>query len=806
MGGGARAGRNRSPRTDFLELRSGQRVPPLAGRSRFARAQFHQSSSRCSRPAIAGGTRAEAPSTPGSRCFPASGRLPKNENGCRTRLSWRRRGRSMANPAWQLDPNACTARRVSECPLSLNAIAKGEIVERACAVAMRPEQGVRGVLINLGGDLRIRGVMSRTLGIASPWADSESSPPLTFVSVENCAVATSGSSQRGYQIGGKWFSHVLDPRTGLPADESVSATVIASRSADADALATICNVLEPAESLRLVRSIPGAECLIVEKNGRVTRSTGWGQFEGAPSAQRAMVQSTASAQNASAGAAAPGNQEFELVVNFEINAPEGGGRRYRRPYVAVWVEDEKGFPVRNLVLWVSMGGAGPFQWLPDLKRWYRADLERKQVEKKDLFFTIARPTRQPGKYKVVWDGKDEPGQARPARRIHDPHRCRARARNLSEPPQEGGTGGQAFHGRTERRRRDQGRLDRVSPQAPGEAVRVKGFSVSQRPLRRRLAIRFARLARWLHIYVSMFGLAAVLFFSATGITLNHPDWFFGEARRSVQSEGTIDPRLLHLPVPEADPDSDEPTDFSSQVAKLDVVEALRKTHGIGGALTDFRVDEAECTVTFKGPGYAADAFIDRDSGHYTLTQSFHGVIAVLNDLHKGRDTGLVWSILIDASAILLCVISLSGLVLLFYLKLRRIPGTGGRRRGRDRGPGAFLPGRSVNAKRVRGPTGEPRGGTRCLVPVQESPRPCASGWRDGRQAEVEQAEETAKEAEAGAGRGRARSRECPRPGGREDRPGRPRAPGSQDDPPGSAALPRTAGSGGTRTCGNSSRD
>jgi uncharacterized protein len=77
-------------------------------------------------------------------------------------------------------------------------------------------------------------------------------------------------------------------------------------------------------------------------------------------------------------------------------------------------------------------------------------------------------------------------------------------------------------------------------------------------------------------------------------------------------------------------------------------------------------------VTFKGPGYSADAFIDRDSGRYTLTQSFHGVIAVLNDLHKGRDTGLAWSILIEA--IVLTFISLSGLVLLFYLKLRRIPG------------------------------------------------------------------------------------------------------------------------------------
>ena len=60
---------------------------------------------------------------------------------------------------------------------------------------------------------------------------------------------------------------------------------------------------------------------------------------------------------------------------------------------------------------------------------------------------------------------------------------------------------------------------------------------------------------------------------------------------------------------------------------------------IRGALAEFRVDDTECTVSFKGPGYSADAFIDRESGQYTLTEFDHGLIAVINDLHKGRDTG-----------------------------------------------------------------------------------------------------------------------------------------------------------------------
>jgi hypothetical protein len=168
--------------------------------------------------------------------------------------------------------------------------------------------------------------------------------------------------------------------------------------------------------------------------------------------------------------------------------------------------------------------------------------------------------------------------------------------------------------------------------------------------------------RWVHIYVSMFGLAATLFFSVTGLTLNHPDWF-GESERRVSAQGRMSTEWLRPG--EAD---------ESRLAKLEVVEYLRKAHGVRGAVAEFRAEEKECTVTFKGPGYAADAFIDRETGRYDLTQTIHGFVAVINDLHKGRDTGRPWSVVIDASAIVLTVISLTGLVLLLYLKRRRVPG------------------------------------------------------------------------------------------------------------------------------------
>ncbi len=195
----------------------------------------------------------------------------------------------------------------------------------------------------------------------------------------------------------------------------------------------------------------------------------------------------------------------------------------------------------------------------------------------------------------------------------------------------------------------------------------------KRSLGHRLAIKFAAIMRWLHIYLSMIGLATILFFSVTGITLNHPNWFeFLATDRTQNDSGQLETRWLNLPIDESSrPDGD----LTKQVDKFEVVEYLRKTHRIHGHVADLRVDDRECMIAFKGPGYSADVFININTGKYTLTQNLHGAIAVMNDLHKGRDTGPVWSVVIDVSAIVMTIVSLSGLVLLFYLKRRRMTGT-----------------------------------------------------------------------------------------------------------------------------------
>ncbi len=213
------------------------------------------------------------------------------------------------------------------------------------------------------------------------------------------------------------------------------------------------------------------------------------------------------------------------------------------------------------------------------------------------------------------------------------------------------------------------RAPRSDATGVGATATVERRHARRRPFKNQLAAAF----RWLHIYLSMFGLGTVLFFGLTGITLNHPDWVFGGAEVTVQAKGQVEPRWL-APIEgksglRTDPDAERP------VMKLEVVEHLRKEHGIRGALAEFKVDERECLVTFKGPGYSADAFIERETGRYNLTESRHGFLAVINDLHKGRDTGPAWALVIDLSAGLMVVISLTGLVLLFYIKRRRVPGT-----------------------------------------------------------------------------------------------------------------------------------
>jgi hypothetical protein len=110
------------------------------------------------------------------------------------------------------------------------------------------------------------------------------------------------------------------------------------------------------------------------------------------------------------------------------------------------------------------------------------------------------------------------------------------------------------------------------------------------------------------------------------------------------------------------------------VAKLNIAEYFRNKHHVKGAVSDFRIDDSQVSISYRGPGYEGDAYITRETGEYELSQTRGSFVAFMNDLHKGRDTGTAWSWVIDVSAIFLVLISLSGLILLLFIKKKRMSG------------------------------------------------------------------------------------------------------------------------------------
>lgn len=145
--------------------------------------------------------------------------------------------------------------------VDLGGIAKGYAIDLA-AKALQDAGGTAGI-VDIGHDLNLFGLLPGKkdwrVGIYSP-------PGVTqkiIVDVPPCGVATSGDYARGFRVEGKWFSHIIDPRTGEPVKHMSSVTVIAPDCATADGLATAVSVMGWPEGMKLVESLPNVECLMM---------------------------------------------------------------------------------------------------------------------------------------------------------------------------------------------------------------------------------------------------------------------------------------------------------------------------------------------------------------------------------------------------------------------------------------------------------------------------------------------------------------------------------------------------------------
>lgn len=285
---------------------------------------------------------------------------------------------------WILNEENRTARHLTTDPLVFNTFVKSYIICKVSDKVMDID-GIASSVVNIGGDMVAAGKMEEKIGVADPEHSSDNNYPLSTIHLSDRAVATSGNYRRGFMVGDEWYSHIIDARTAMPAKEIISATVVSENAVDAGALATAFNILSPEESLNLAKQIPDLEFLIIARDGSQIKSEGWDDLE---------------FKEKNGIVASESFPDHELNIEFELTRFPG---RSLRPYVAVWVENEKSEPVKTMALWFNN-----YRWLPDLRRWYAKHYDKAQQY--DFMQSITSATRSAGKYTLHWDLKDNNGK------------------------------------------------------------------------------------------------------------------------------------------------------------------------------------------------------------------------------------------------------------------------------------------------------------------------------------------------------------------------------------------------------------
>lgn len=179
-----------------------------------------------------------------------------------------------------------------------------------------------------------------------------------------------------------------------------------------------------------------------------------------------------------------------------------------------------------------------------------------------------------------------------------------------------------------------------------------------------------KLIRTLHLYSSMLMLVVMLFFTVTGITLNHQNWFSSD-QASELHEMDLPESLLSQLIFNEQQSLDDQTD--AWVIAAPLIHWLRQEHGIRGQAInlDWDPEERFLVIDTKRPGGYSLAEFDLATGRLTLERRNAGTIAILNDLHKGRHSGAVWQAFIDVSALVMLLFTLTGFWLLLPQKKRR---------------------------------------------------------------------------------------------------------------------------------------
>ncbi len=160
--------------------------------------------------------------------------------------------------------------------IDVGAFSKGYVADRAMEIINN--NGIKNALISVGGTIIACGKKpdqsNWKIGIRHPRKEDSF---LSFVELKDCAVSTSGDYEKYFKKKNKRFTHIIDPRTGMPVDRHQSVTVMAKTGVESDALSTALFVMGTEEGIVLVNSLPGVEALIIDHAGKVFMSRDWPQ-------------------------------------------------------------------------------------------------------------------------------------------------------------------------------------------------------------------------------------------------------------------------------------------------------------------------------------------------------------------------------------------------------------------------------------------------------------------------------------------------------------------------------------------------
>ncbi len=156
--------------------------------------------------------------------------------------------------------------------LDLGGIGKGWTVDRACSYLT----SFPGFAVDAGGDIRVKGLQADgspwTVGVENPF---ENERDLTILELREGAVCTSSTGRRSWTRGGQRRHHLIDPRTGAPAESGIaSVTILGESAVKAEVAAKVVLILGPRPGLEMIEKDPGLKGLIVLDSEQVICSPG----------------------------------------------------------------------------------------------------------------------------------------------------------------------------------------------------------------------------------------------------------------------------------------------------------------------------------------------------------------------------------------------------------------------------------------------------------------------------------------------------------------------------------------------------